>query len=105
MQGPPLLKDLKDALEKSNISHAWKEMAGVLLWIGLVMGAASHKYEDKLLSKYFSATALRAGIMLCFEHPEAIHSTVLKMTNVVDALSGAESGQVVKSTHNTKRRR
>jgi hypothetical protein len=61
-------------------------MAGVLLWIGLVMGAASNENEDKLLARYFSATTMRACIMLCFEHPEAVHSTMLKMTDIVEAL-------------------
>jgi hypothetical protein len=51
------------------------------------MGAASNKSDDKIVRRYFSATTIRACIMLCFEHPEAIHSTMLKMTEVVGALS------------------
>lgn len=77
-----LLTDLKDALEKSNLSDCWADMAGVLLWIGLVMGAASRNSENKVLSRYFSATTMRAAIMLCFDHPEPIHTTMLTMTKI-----------------------
>ena len=44
-----LLRALKDALSKSNLSDCWADMAGVLAWIGYVMGAASRKNEHKLL--------------------------------------------------------
>lgn len=103
-----LLVDFKEALEKSNLSYAWKDMAGMLFWIGLVMGAASHEHENKILARYCSSTALRAGIMLCFEHPEAVHATVVTMTDVVAALNGGESptGQVTNTeTQNGAKRR
>ena len=61
-------------------------MAGVLLWIGLVMGAASRNTDTKVLKRYFSATTIRAAIILCFEHPEAIHATMLRMGEVLEAL-------------------
>ncbi|KAF1841006.1 uncharacterized protein K460DRAFT_295719 [Cucurbitaria berberidis CBS 394.84] len=91
-----LLRSLKETLEKSNISDCWSDMAGVLLWIGLVMGAASRNSECKLSKKYFSATAMRAGIMLCFEHPEAINATMLRMGEVVEGLSNESKGEVVR---------
>jgi hypothetical protein len=91
------LADLRDALEKSNLSECWSDMAGVLLWIGLVMGAASSpKHHDNVLRRYFSATTMRACIMLCFEHPEAVHATMLRMTEVVDALSKESNAQMVR---------
>ena len=90
--GDTILRQLRDALEKSDLSDCWSDMAGVLLWIGLVMGAASSKSKDKNLRRHFSATTMRACIMLCFEHPEAIHSTMLRMTDVVAAL-GRKSGE------------
>jgi len=90
-----ILADLKDALEKSNLSDCWADMAGVLLWVGLVMGAASNKHDDKVLARYFSATTLRACIMLCFEHPEAMHATMLRMSEVVEALG--QNGSDVQS--------
>lgn len=68
-------------------------MAGVLLWIGLVVGAASKKSESKIHRKYFSALTMRAGVMLCFEHPESIHSTMVKMCEVVEALSPGKQGK------------
>ncbi|KAI4924467.1 hypothetical protein J4E85_007582 [Alternaria conjuncta] len=92
VSGNTMLRQLREALEKSDITDCWSDMAGVLLWIGLVMGAASNKSKDKNLRRYFSATTMRACIMLCFEHPEAIHATMLRMTDVVAAL-GKKSGE------------
>ncbi|KAH9867443.1 hypothetical protein IAQ61_008037 [Plenodomus lingam] len=82
-----VLRDLKEALEKSNLSDCWSDMAGVLLWIGLTVGAASRRSSSKVLSRYFAAIAMRASIMLCFDHPEAVHATLLQMTEIVETLS------------------
>jgi hypothetical protein len=84
-----LLRDLRSAIEKSNISECWGDMAGVLLWISLVVGAASKKSENKVLRKYYSALTMRTGVMLCFEHPEAINATMLRMGEVVEGLGSA----------------
>jgi hypothetical protein len=82
-----LLRSLKNALEHTNLSECWSDMTGVLLWIGLVAGAASRNIEDVPLKRYFSATAMRAAFRLCFEHPEAIHATVLRMHAIIEGLS------------------
>ncbi|OAL50565.1 hypothetical protein IQ07DRAFT_430498 [Pyrenochaeta sp. DS3sAY3a] len=102
-----LLRSLKNALEDSNLSDCWADMAGVLFWIGLVMGAASRKSENKILKNYYSATAMRAGIMLCFEHPEAIHASVLRMSEVVEGLSPENKSEVARKNSDAagKRRR
>lgn len=81
-----LLTSLRTAIESSNTSECWSEMAGTLLWVCLVVGAASKNSESKIMKKYFSALTMRAGIMLCFEHPEAINSTVARMCAIVEAL-------------------
>lgn len=85
-----LLKDLRTTIESSNISACWSDMAGVLLWIGLVVGAASKKSESKIYKKYFSAMTMRAGVMLCFEHPEAINSSMVRMVEVIEMLGPEE---------------
>ncbi|KAL5120234.1 hypothetical protein ACEQ8H_001792 [Pleosporales sp. CAS-2024a] len=87
-----LLKHLRAAIECSNISACWGNMAGVLLWLGLVVGAASNKSDSKLHGKYFSALTMRAGVMLCFEHPEAINNTMVRMSDVIQALAPTRSG-------------
>jgi hypothetical protein len=80
-------------------------MAGVLLWIGLVAGAASRR-SDKVLKKWFAALAMRCGIMLCFEHPEAIHATMVRMGELVSGLGDAGRGaELEKRECNVKRRR
>jgi hypothetical protein len=81
-----LLQDLRTAIEHSNMSECWSDMAGVLLWVCLTVAAASKNSESKVLKKYFSALTTRAGIMLCFEHPEAINATMLRMCEIVEAL-------------------
>jgi hypothetical protein len=80
-------------------------MAGVLLWIGLVVGAASKKSKSKIHKKYFSAMTMRAGVMLCFEHPEAINSTMVRMVEVVEALGGEKKGEQADDGGKGKRRR
>lgn len=100
------LADVRDALEKSNLSDCWADLAGVLLWIGLVMGAASYHEKDKVLRRYFSALIIRACIMLCFEHPEAMHATMLRMTDVVEALgSGGQDAQIARREDEGARKR
>jgi hypothetical protein len=99
-----LLKDLQTTIESSNISACWSDMAGVLLWIGLVVGAASKESESKIHKKYFSALTMRAGVMLCFEHPEAINSTMVRMTEVVEALGAGTSSANNEEGKGKKRR-
>lgn len=99
--GTSPLRDVREALEHSNLSECWSDMAGVLLWIALVMGAASSPSDcNKVLRRYFTATTMRACIMLCFEHPEAMHATMLTMTDVLQAL-GCE-GHLLVSRHLTE---
>jgi hypothetical protein len=73
-------------------------MAGVLLWIGLTGGAASRKCEDKLLARCFSALTVRVLFMLCFVHPEATHSTLLRMSEVIEGLSNEDKEGVIQRT-------
>jgi hypothetical protein len=100
-----LLTDLRTTIEHSNISACWGDMAGVLLWIGLVVGAASKNSESKIHKKYFSALTMRAGVMLCFEHPEAINSTMVKMSEIVEALSANKQRTPSKDEGAGKRRK
>jgi hypothetical protein len=100
-----LLKNLRTTIEASNISACWSDMAGVLLWIGLVVGAASLKSESKIHKKYFSALTMRCGVMLCFEHPEAINSTMVRMSEVIAALGAAGKSPTSKDEGAPKRRR
>jgi len=73
------------------MSKCWEDMAGVLFWIGLVGGVAVKKSSDKSLRRFFSAITMRSGVVICFEHPEAVNATVLRMTEVIKALNPAES--------------
>jgi hypothetical protein len=99
-----LLKHLQTTLESSNISACWSDMAGVLFWISLVVGAASRKSESRIFKKYFRALAMRVGIMLCFEHPEAINSTLLRMCEVIKALDGRNRDHAAATKENMRRK-
>ena len=108
-----LLQNLKTAIQNSNVSDCWGDMAGVLLWIGLTAGAASRKSE-KVTKKWFSALAMRCSIVLCFEHPEPVHATLLKMGEMVAGtayrpsdteIGGAAAGLDRSGSLGTKRRR
>ncbi|KAF1965523.1 hypothetical protein BU23DRAFT_560987 [Bimuria novae-zelandiae CBS 107.79] len=83
-----LLTHLKLALQNSNLSACWADMAGVLLWVALTVGAASRKSGEKVLNKWFKALAMRVTVVLCFEHPEAIHASLLRMGDLVEGVRG-----------------
>lgn len=84
-----LLTHLKTALSHSNLSDCWADMAGVLLWISLTAGAASRRVESRVLQKWFRALALRVSIVLCFEHPEAMCASLLRMGSLVGGVGEA----------------
>lgn len=87
-----VLTNLRTAIDNSDMSDCWSDMAGVLFWIGLVAGAASRKSE-KVLKKWFSALAVRCSIMLCFEHPKPVHATLLQMGEIVESLGYSAKGE------------
>lgn len=88
------LTQLKNTLENSDLSDCWADMAGVLLWVALTAGAASHKSEQKVLKKWFKALAIRVSIILCFEHPEAMHASLLRMGDIIEGVNGDKEAMV-----------
>jgi len=82
-----ILLDLQKTIENSDPASCWDDMAGVLLWIALTAGTASNKSGDKDLQRYFSALVIRVSMFLCFDHPEALHATVLRMAEINEALA------------------
>lgn len=105
-----LLQDIREAISKSNMSQCWDGMAGVLLWIGLVVGAATKgvtkEIEKRVLRRFFSAITMRSGIILCFEHPEAINATVLRMNEIIEMLDDKQvSSSGSKTDRSTKRQK
>ena len=80
-------------------------MAGVLLWVALTAGAASHKSGDKVLKKWFKALVVRVAIVLCFEHPEAIHASLLRMGDLLGDVGGNGDGLKEVGEERGKRRR
>lgn len=86
---PAILPKLREALENSDLSDSWGDMAGVLLWIGLTMGAASRKSKDKALKSYFSAIAISASSVSCFAYPGALRVALARMEAINEALRTA----------------
>ena len=81
-----MLARLKCALESTDLSCCWGDMAGVLLWIALTDGAASRKIDKNILSRYFSALAVRVCVYLCFEHADALQDSLMRMNEIIKAL-------------------
>jgi len=90
-----ILPKLRKALENSDLSDSWGDMAGVLLWIGLTMGAASRKSKDKALRSYFSALAISASSVSCFAYPRALRVALARMEAINEALRTASEGSKV----------
>ncbi|KAF2686479.1 hypothetical protein K458DRAFT_198548 [Lentithecium fluviatile CBS 122367] len=86
-----LLTHLKQALQSSDLSDCWADMAGVLFWLALTVSAAT-RTADKVLRKWFRALAARVSIVLCFEHPEAVHRGCLRLGELVQGLAFREKG-------------
>ncbi|KAJ4301819.1 hypothetical protein N0V90_003915 [Kalmusia sp. IMI 367209] len=99
-----LLTHLKTALQNSDLSDCWADMAGVLLWVALATGAASRRTENKVLKKWFKALAMRVSIVLCFEHPEAMHASVLRMSEVVEGVGGKQEETRAGDTRGKRRK-
>ncbi|KAF1953388.1 hypothetical protein CC80DRAFT_420174 [Byssothecium circinans] len=86
-----LLTHLRTALQSSDLVECWSDMAGVLLWISLTVGAASRYERNQVLRKWFRAMTMRVSIVLCFEHPQAMLGTLGRMGEVVEAVGYAEN--------------
>ncbi|CAI6245738.1 unnamed protein product [Periconia digitata] len=78
-----LLSYLRSVLEASNLSQCWSGLGGVLLWIALTVGAASRQ-SDVVLKKWYRGLAVRISIVLCFEHPEAMLATLIRIGELVE---------------------
>lgn len=98
------LTNLKQVICDSNMSDCWQNMGGVFMWIGLTVGAASRNHRNNVLKNWCSALAMRASVILCFEHPEAIHATMLKMGEVIEALRAPDASNAVSTTVEKKRK-
>ncbi|KAL5120378.1 hypothetical protein ACEQ8H_001668 [Pleosporales sp. CAS-2024a] len=81
-----LLQYLKEELEKSDLADCWGDIAGILLWISLTAGAASCHSSDRLM-RYFSALVVRISFKMGFDYPEAINATLLRMSDLINALN------------------
>lgn len=84
-----ILQDLKHALEHSDLTACWSEMAGILLWISFTASAASKDTSDRSLSRFFSALMMRVSFLISFEHPEVMNASLLEMVKIIEALNTA----------------
>lgn len=82
---PNLLQQLRTALENSDLSDCWSDMAGVLFWVSLVGGAAARQ-SDKVLRKWIVAMAVRCSVVLAFEHGIAVVGALRRLLRVMEGV-------------------
>ncbi|KAF2633202.1 hypothetical protein BU25DRAFT_380373 [Macroventuria anomochaeta] len=98
---PHLTEALYETLQRANTSNVWKNMSGVLYWVGAVGAAAARipstmnmAQQDRPGPEAYSVwvrrclimTATRTMIVLVFEHPTAIitaQKTLLKVQELI----------------------
>jgi hypothetical protein len=97
---------VKSVLIRTNLSDAWGNMAGVLLWITLVAGAGtnldspsstpreetvspdgSRVGEEEEARKWLAAVAVRCSIVLSFEYGGAMLETLRRMVGIEQILA------------------
>lgn len=86
------LHALRAALDRSDLSNCWDDMAGVLLWVALVGGAAARPGEaarlgDWLLRKWLVAMSVRCSIVLAFGHGAAVVSAQRRLLRVTERIA------------------
>ncbi|KAK3716369.1 hypothetical protein LTR37_006519 [Vermiconidia calcicola] len=90
---------INKALMRTDTSHCWDHLAGVLFWVVLVACAAvnpgplaneERDGEDEDARKWLSAIAVRCCIVLSFEHGHAVMET-LKRIVAIEAVLGRSS--------------
>lgn len=95
---PPLpsspLHALRAALDRSDLSNCWDDMAGVLFWVALVGGAAASP-GDRLLRKWLVAMSVRCSIVLAFGHGAAVVGALRMLLRVTERIA-LETGAEVK---------
>jgi hypothetical protein len=98
---PHLAETLHETLKRTDTSNLWKNMSGVLYWVGAVGAAAARisctidmAQQDRFAPEAYSVwvrrclimTATRTMIVLVFEHPTAIiaaQRTLLKVQELI----------------------
>ena len=96
---PPLLPSsplhaLRAALDRSDLSNCWDDMAGVLFWVALVGGAAARP-GDRLLRKWLVAMSVRCSVVLAFGHGAAVVGALRMLLRVTERIA-LEAGTEVK---------
>lgn len=75
----PITK-LVHAIKQTDISTCWDNMAGVLLWMTMIGGAAAKEQEEK---SYLLAVSVRCIIVLMGEHKYALVDSMMKLLKVM----------------------
>ena len=87
---------IKKALMRTDTSHCWDHLAGVLFWVALVAGATANPGpianeervgEDEDARKWLTAIAVRCCIVLSFQYGHAVLET-LKRVVAIEAVLG-----------------
>ncbi|SMQ46568.1 unnamed protein product [Zymoseptoria tritici ST99CH_1A5] len=112
---------IKSTLVRTDLSDAWGNMAGVLLWITLIAGASSNPDspyhprsdenpsadggrigEEEEARKWLAAVAVRCSIILSFEYGGAMLETLKRLVGIEQILAKMDAermGQAVPEVH------
>lgn len=95
----PLVHSLRDAIEKTDISDCWGDMAGVLFWCTLVGGRAMRPAigchmvdgceerddsygKNECCRRWITLLAVRLSVVLGFQYPDVVTTTLRRFVLV-----------------------
>jgi hypothetical protein len=78
------------ALHQTDLSKCWDNMAGVLLWMSMIGGAAAKLQQEK---SSLLAVAMRCIIVLLPEHRFALLDSLRKLLKVMQLWTDGRTGQ------------
>jgi hypothetical protein len=113
---------IKSALIRTDLSDAWGNMAGVLLWITLIAGAGANPdsllnprlvdalapdegrtTEEEEARKWLAAVAVRCSIVLGFEYSGAMLETLRRLVCIEQLLAKMDAERTVQYMSTARR--
>ena len=100
-ESTPMPIQIKNALMRTDTSHCWDHLAGVLFWVALIASAAANPGpinneervgEDEDARKWLAAIAVRCSITLSFQYGHAVLETLKRFVAIETVLGRRGAG-------------